>query len=152
MKDTPSWLRAARDQWEFRGLKRPDFADEPGPNQESVWDFPRPPELRAHRGTLLVRRGGTVIAQTERGHLTCETASPPTYYFPRDDVDDACLREVRATSMCEWKGGASYYDVLGGVALPRAAWSYESPFVEFAEIRGHVAFMAAGLDCFVNDE
>ena len=27
----------------FTGQERPEFAIEPGPGQESVWDYPRPP-------------------------------------------------------------------------------------------------------------
>lgn len=27
---------------QYRGQKKPDFADLPGPGQESVWDYPRP--------------------------------------------------------------------------------------------------------------
>ena len=30
---------------EYRGQKRPVFADSPGPDQESVWDYPRPPRI-----------------------------------------------------------------------------------------------------------
>ena len=36
----PDWLQQARDGWHDRGDKRPAFADEPGPGQESVWDYP----------------------------------------------------------------------------------------------------------------
>ena len=28
--------------WDCRGQKRPEFAVEPAPGQESVWDYPRP--------------------------------------------------------------------------------------------------------------
>jgi hypothetical protein len=31
--------------WQHTGQKRPDFALEPGPGQESVWDYPRPPAI-----------------------------------------------------------------------------------------------------------
>ena len=31
--------------WNYTGQKRPSFADQPGPGQESVWDYPRPPAL-----------------------------------------------------------------------------------------------------------
>jgi hypothetical protein len=54
--------------------------------------------------------------------------------------------------MCEWKGRSSLFDVLGGSPLPHAAWSYESPFEDFARIRGFIAFMPTHLDCFVDGE
>ena len=31
--------------WEYTGKQRPPFAHDPGPGQESVWDYPRPPAL-----------------------------------------------------------------------------------------------------------
>ena len=43
--DPPTWLQQARDQWKHRGRDRPPFAEEPGPDQESVWDYPRPPAV-----------------------------------------------------------------------------------------------------------
>lgn len=128
------------------------FADEPEPGQESVWDFPRPPVLREHQGLLEVRRAAIVIARTQRGFLVCETAHPPTYYFPREDVLDEHLRASPGSTLCEWKGSAGYFDVLGGEPLHRAAWSYASPFEGFARIRGFIAFMPTRLDCFVDGE
>jgi len=41
----PTWLQAAREQWNWRGQARPRFAAELRPGQTSVWDFPRPPRL-----------------------------------------------------------------------------------------------------------
>lgn len=38
-------LLAMQNAWQFRGGQRPSFAQEPGPGQESVWDYPRPPAL-----------------------------------------------------------------------------------------------------------
>ncbi|WPL23281.1 endonuclease/exonuclease/phosphatase family protein [Thiorhodovibrio frisius] len=36
-------LQAAREAWQYRGQTRPPFAQSPGPDQESVWDYPCPP-------------------------------------------------------------------------------------------------------------
>lgn len=33
----------------------------PGPGQESVWDYPRPPRVEASPATIEVRFGGQVI-------------------------------------------------------------------------------------------
>lgn len=38
-------LARARDQWRWRGIDRPPFADIPAHGQISVCDFPRPPDL-----------------------------------------------------------------------------------------------------------
>jgi uncharacterized protein (DUF427 family) len=145
-------VRAARAQWKWRGQRRPAFAHEPGVGQQSVWDFPRPPLLRTHEGTLEVRRAGAVLARTERGYEVCETAHPPTYYFPPEDVAFEHLRESAGSTFCEWKGAASYFDVLAGSPLARAAWRYREPFAEFLGLRDHLAFMPQGLECFVDGE
>lgn len=39
----PTDIAARREAWRYQGGDRPDFAVEPGPGQESVWDYPRPP-------------------------------------------------------------------------------------------------------------
>ena len=45
------------------------------------------------------------------------------------------------SSVCPWKGGASYYDVVvGGDTNPGAAWYYPEPKDAAAEIKDHVAF------------
>jgi uncharacterized protein (DUF427 family) len=40
---------------------------EPGPGQESVWDYPRPPRLEPTWSRLTVSLAGTVVADTSRG-------------------------------------------------------------------------------------
>lgn len=35
-----------------------------GPGQRSVWDFPRPPAIETDRRRVVVRHGGTVVADT----------------------------------------------------------------------------------------
>ena len=52
--------------WEFTGQSRPDFAQQPGPGQESVWDYPRPPRLERSDEHVVVRVDGVVVADTRR--------------------------------------------------------------------------------------
>lgn len=62
-------------------------------------------------------------------------------YFPPDSVDWTKLEESTKTSMCPWKGVATYYDVIDGdERLSAAAWSYRTPSSEAAHIKEHVAF------------
>jgi uncharacterized protein (DUF427 family) len=56
----------------------------PGPGQESVWDYPRPPRLEAVPERLRVIVDGEVLADTTRGFRVLETAGAPVYYFPPD--------------------------------------------------------------------
>ncbi len=121
-----------------------------GPGQESVWDYPRPPALVLSDRLVVVRRGEEVVAETRAAFRVLETSHPPTWYLPPADVADGVLTrsEVRST-WCEWKGAATYWDVLG---LEAAAWSYEDPTPDFAGLRGHLAFSPSRLSCSVDGE
>jgi uncharacterized protein (DUF427 family) len=128
--------------------------EQTGPGQESVWDYPRPPRLEPFTGTITVEFGGQVIASTTRSWRVLETSHPPTYYLPREAFTDGVLRDASGASMCEWKGQASYYDlVAGGVVASRAAWTYLRPTPAFGDIAGAVAVMASLVDrCTVDGE
>jgi uncharacterized protein (DUF427 family) len=125
-----------------------------GPGQESVWDYPRPPRLEACRALLEVELGGELMASTRDGWRVLETSHPPTYYLPRAAFDDGALRPASGSSWCEWKGQASYFDLVAGpVVAPRAAWTYEQPSDGFEELAGAVAVFAALVDrCRVDGE
>jgi uncharacterized protein (DUF427 family) len=63
------------------------------------------------------------------------------HYFPLDAVHAEYLRESDHTSICPWKGTASYYTlVVDGQENPDAAWYYPSPKAAADNIRGRVAF------------
>src|SRR6476646_455869 len=97
-------------------LRRPHAVpDAVGPNQESVWDYPRPPRLESVSQRLKVSYGLTVIADTTDGVRVLETAHPPAYYLPPGDCDVELLSASSGSSFCEWKGHAAYFDVnVGG--------------------------------------
>jgi len=98
--------------------------------------------------------GGVVVASTTRSWRVLETCHPPTYYLPRAAFLDGVLREAAGSSFCEWKGQASYFDVLGGgLVAPRAAWTYHEPTGRFSDLAGAISVMPAQVDrCVVNDE
>ena len=124
------------------------------PGQESVWSFPRPAIAQPSTRHLRVVHRGIVVAETRSAVRTIETSHPPTYYFPRADVQATLVRSPRPGSLCEWKGSAVYFDVsVEGELLREAAWSYPNPTAAFASIAGHIAFYAAPFDgCFVDGE
>lgn len=128
--------------------------DKPGPGQESVWDYPRPPRLESFAGRITIELGGEVIASTDRGWRVLETSHPPTYYLPRSAFRDGVLREAPGSSWCEWKGRARYFDLFTDTAVAaKAAWNYPEPTAGFEEISDAVAVMAAAVDrCTVNGE
>ena len=73
--------------WQYTGQQRPDFADEPKPGEESVWDYPRPPAIvDDHRVVRVLAFDGTLLARSSISKRVLETASPPTYYLPPDAV------------------------------------------------------------------
>ncbi len=153
MRDIPDWILQSRDRWEYRGQKRPPFAIEPNENQESVWDYPRPPKLVKDARSVLIKLGEYVVAKTNHAYRILETASPPTVYIPFEDIDETYLQEASGNSLCEWKGNAQYWDVITPLArLEKVGWSYPDPFPEFKEIAGYLSFYPSRLECFIDKE
>lgn len=119
----------------------------PAPGQESVWDYPRPPRLERTERHVQVWLGGVQIADTRSSYRVLETSHPPGYYLPRDAFLPGVLLPAAGSSVCEWKGRASYWTLTaGGMSVPKAAWSYEHPTPEFEPIAGHVALYAGRVD------
>ena len=52
------------------------------------------------------------MARTTASYRVLETSHPPTYYLPRAAFADGALRPVAGTTHCEWKGQATYYDLV----------------------------------------
>ncbi|CAN5677642.1 DUF427 domain-containing protein [soil metagenome] len=127
---------------------------EPGPGQESVWDYPRPPRMEDVEGKVKVVFGGVTLAYTTRAKRVLETSHPPVYYVSPEDIRMEHLKSSAATSYCEWKGGAGYYDVvMEGRTKERVAWSYPSPTPSFRDLKDYVAFYPSRMDaCWVGGE
>ena len=63
------------------------------------------------------------------------------HYFPADSIDRKFFADSDKTTVCGWKGTASYYDVVvDGETNPAAAWYYPAAKPKAANIEGHVAF------------
>ncbi len=145
--------RRASSGWKHYGQERPPFAKRPRQDQESVWDYPRPPRIEKDRRHIIVRSGRTIIAETDSALRVLETASPPTFYLPPESVLPGRLESGSGLSLCEWKGQAVYWDVvLDGRRLAKVAWSYCDPFPGFETLRDYVSFYPAPVECFVGDE
>jgi len=122
--------------------------------QESVWDYPRPPRVEPCPQPVRVEFNGEVLTDSTRAHRLLETSHPPTYYIPQEEIRMELLRPNAARSFCEFKGEAMYWDVVCGERVSKAAaWSYPSPAKAYGMLRDHVAFYAHRVDaCFVGDE
>jgi len=127
---------------------------QPGPGQESVWDYPRPPRLEAVAERLTVSFGGVFIADTVNGYRVLETSHPPVYYIPPGDIRMEAFRASSRRSFCEFKGEASYVSLeAGGRRAPDAGWLYARPTPDFSPIAGNIAFYASRVDaCTVGGE
>jgi uncharacterized protein (DUF427 family) len=125
-----------------------------GPGQESVWGYPRPPRLEAGHELVEVLLGGVVVARTTAALRVLETSHPPTYYLPRASFVPGALSPAEGESWCEWKGKASYVDVVGGdVVAARAGWYYPTPAPAYAELLDHVALYPGAMErCTVDGE
>jgi uncharacterized protein (DUF427 family) len=141
------------DMWTHRGKHRPAFAMTPAAGQESVWDYPRPPALLSDSRHITITWGDTLVLSSDRAVRVLETASPPTFYFPPDALTPGLLHPDQASSYCEWKGTAHYWQLRRGQSLlRRVAWCYPQPTPAFQAIAGWLAFYPHQLDCRVDGE
>ncbi|GAA4658006.1 DUF427 domain-containing protein [Kineococcus glutinatus] len=122
----------------------------PGPGQESVWDYPRPPRLE--RSTRHVRitagppgadgDGPLLLADTRRSWRVLETSHPPVHYVAAEDLDARLLRPAAGRSWCEFKGQARYVDLVdpdGRLLAADAGWTYPDPAPGYEGLVGAVA-------------
>ncbi len=121
---------------------------------ESVWHYPRPPRVEPSGRRIRVVVADVVVADTTRALRVLETSHPPVYYIPPEDVCGECLRQNPRRSYCEFKGEASYYDlVVGGREVRDAGWYYPRPSAGYEALRGFFAFYPGRVDAaFVDDE
>jgi uncharacterized protein (DUF427 family) len=98
--------------------------------------------------------GGVEVCRTSRAWRVLETSHPPGWYLPREDWLPGALEPAAGSSFCEFKGVASYLDVVGGgVRAARAAWTYPSPTPAYAVLADAVAVYPAAMDaCLVDGE
>ena len=127
---------------------------EPGPGQESVWDYPRPPALDPTDALVVVEHAGATVADTRRAIRVLETSQPPAFYLPPDDVELDLLVATPTRTFCEWKGLAEYRTVrVGDREAVDAAWTYVRPTPRYVDITGYLAFYPQRVDaCFVDGE
>ena len=79
---------------------------------------------------------GKIVAETKKFELV-----EGNIYFPREAINPEFFRESSYTTVCPWKGLASYFDVIvDGQVNENAAWYYPDPKPAAANIKDHVAF------------
>jgi uncharacterized protein (DUF427 family) len=84
---------------------------------------------------------GTVIAESTKPVVLCETGLPDRFYLSPSDVRVE-IRPTATRTRCPYKGEASYWDVVlpDGGTVRDAAWSYPTPLPESTRIEGLLSF------------
>ena len=92
--------------------------------------------MRDQHRTYQAIWNGAVLAESDR---TVQIEG--NQYFPPDSVNREYVRPSSHTSVCSWKGTASYYTLeVEGSTNRDAAWYYPNPSAAAREIEGHIAF------------
>jgi uncharacterized protein (DUF427 family) len=152
LKLTPE-IEALRQRFRYRGDVRPEFAHADAAHEESVWDYPRPPAIVPDVRLVQVFVEGSLVADSRDCVRVLETAHPPTFYVPPDDVEWDALVPTDERTRCDWKGIATVYDALvDGERITAAACVYQDVYPEFEELLGWVAFHPGRVSCFVERE
>ena len=138
--------------WEYHGQKRPPFAQQTRAGQESVWDYPRPPLIESCSRLVVVEANGDTLARSTGTFRVMETASPPGFYIPEEDVDWDKLVHAPGSSVCEWKGTARYWRLGSQPGGKAVGWSYPEPIAAFDALRGYISFYPGRVDCYVDGE
>lgn len=80
----------------------------------------------------------TVVAEADEGAVQ---RFDNNVYFPPAAIKKEYFRPSDTTSVCPWKGTASYYTLdVDGATNPDAVWYYPNPKPDAAVIKDHVAF------------
>jgi uncharacterized protein (DUF427 family) len=105
-------------------------------------------DVRATDARVTVRANGEPVAESERAKLLFETGLPARAYIPIDDVRRDLLEPSDKTSVCPYKGTATYWSLRtgGGETLDDVVWTYTEPLRESAEVAGYVSFLGEGID------
>jgi len=118
---------------------------------EEIFGHPRDPhhriDVRTSSRAVTVRFAGETIAETRRGRFLFETGLPPRYYIPPEDVRIDLLVPTHTTSICPYKGTASYWSIeAGGRIADDAVWAYADPLPDAPPIGRYFCFYPENVD------
>lgn len=101
-------------------------------------------KVRRAEGTWVVRAGGAVLGESSEALELTEGSYAPVIYFPRGSIAMAFLEQTDTATHSPHKGDATHYSIVTkSTVLKDAAWSYEDPKPDLADITGHLAFYAS---------
>jgi uncharacterized protein (DUF427 family) len=125
---------------------------------EQVIGHPRDPYHRidVRRGSqhVQVRVDDVVVAETTSPRLLFETGLPTRYYLPEDDLRTELLAASATTTVCPYKGVASYrsFAAPDGTTHDDVAWSYPDPLPDAVPVARHWCFLGEGVETEVDGQ
>jgi uncharacterized protein (DUF427 family) len=103
-------------------------------------------DVRRSSRHAVARADGEVVAETDTPVLLFETGFPVRVYFALEDVRADLLTPSDLTTICPYKGTATYWSVTaGGDTIANAVWTYAEPLDEVLPIAGLQSFLADGI-------
>ena len=114
----------------------------PGPEHEIT--------ITPSKDRVVVRSGGTTIADSRSTLVLRETNYAPVRYIPLADVDQSLLTRSDRTTYCPYKGDASYHSIADHEQGADAVWFYEQPYPAVGAIKDRVAFYADRVDLTIS--
>jgi uncharacterized protein (DUF427 family) len=96
-------------------------------------------DILARRNRVIVSIEGEILADSQRCLLVDEQDHGLVFYFPPEDVRLDLFVHDERTSVCPYKGTATYrrHERASGEVL---IWSYEAPYPEVAQLAGYIGF------------
>jgi uncharacterized protein (DUF427 family) len=124
---------------------------------EQLFGHPRDPYSRidVYRTSRRVRvlLDDEVLVDSIRAKVLFETALPPRYYFPPEDVRLDLLQPSPKRTRCAYKGSASYWHVqVAGTVHDDLAWTYPAPQHDAEPVRDRIAFFNERTDIEIDGE
>lgn len=98
--------------------------------------FKRIDVLRSNRH-VRVEVGGVPVAESARPMMLIETSLPVRWYLPPEDVRMDLLTPSEHSTVCAYKGVASYLSADGA---PDVAWVYPDPLHDARPVKNMVCF------------
>lgn len=101
--------------------------------------------------TVRIESDGVVLAESDKPLLLFETGLPVRYYLTPDAVR-VPLRDSALTTICAYKGVASYRspELPDGTVLEDVVWFYPDPFNDAVPVKDLLAFYDEKVDVFVD--
>lgn len=124
---------------------------------EIILGHPRDPfkriDIRQSSRTVRIERDGVVLAESSRPILLFETSLPVRFYLPPADVRTDLLHPSDTTTVCAYKGVASYWSLPGAAganAIADIVWSYPRPLPDAVPITGMLCFFDERVDVLLD--